>query len=727
MTEMSVQSNNSLDAGTLVRDAASSRPSAARFRRSLLRPVTALVATRIRAAGNRARDQKRWPDAIRAYVKYLRLRPDSAPIWVQYGHCLKEGGNAAEAEKAYLKALELGPDSPDTLLHLGRIKLALNDPAAAASYLERAASFHSPSLTAARELQELRSRPADDVLWAADKARDEKRWAEAIEGYEAFLRLKPLAANIWVQLGHCLRERGNAAEAEKAYLKALQLGLDNPDTLLHVGRIKLALNDPAAAASYLERAASFDSPSLSAARELQDLRSRPAAELLLGADKARDERRWAEAIEAYHTYLDLRPEAARIWVQLGHCLKESGSAEEAERAYLKALELDPDNADTLLHLGRVKRLLNDTAEADQYLRRAAAVPSPSLDAAMELWDLQLRPAELERLASALACSTNASSQPNGSAVAIALRNVPNLQANSKLLGAYVAELIYNPQILTDAVDQPQRIGTKGRVCKQSDFSSSWFLYWTNRLKLAPRLHRKIWEDAYTVQCLWERGCLRPGMRGLGFAVGTESLPSLFAGCGASITATDLSDDDPRSHGWRLTNQHASNLEALWKPPLVDRETFFSNCSFEFVDMTRIPSKFNSQFDFCWSVCSLEHLGTLQNGLEFVRGAVRTLKPGGVAVHTTEYNVGDGDTIDNWATVLYQRKHFATLRDMIEDAGCRLVDIDFDVGSEFFDYYVDVPPYPHQAPSLPYPDPPHVKVSVDGFSTTSIAIIVEKPP
>lgn len=335
-------------------------------------------------------------------------------------------------------------------------------------------------------------------------------------------------------------------------------------------------------------------------------------------------------------------------------------------------------------------------------------------------------AEIERLAAILAQPTNANSQPNSAATAIGLRDVANLRANSKLFAAYIAELTYNSKIPAEAIDGPVRIQTKGRVCRQSDFSSPWFLYWAERLKFAPRLHRKLWEDAYVVQCLWERGCLEPGKTGLGFAVGMKSLPSLFVSCGARITATDLSADDERSRGWSLTHQHASNLEVLWKPMLVDRETFLGNCSFEFVDMTGIPSKLDDQFDFCWSVCAFEHLGTLWKGLQFVRQATRTLKPGGVAVHTTEYNVGDAETIDNWSTVLYQRKHFATLKAMIEEVGCRLVDIDFDLGREFFDCYIDVPPYPHDASCLPNPQPPHVKLSIDGFPATSIAIIIEKP-
>ena len=338
-----------------------------------------------------------------------------------------------------------------------------------------------------------------------------------------------------------------------------------------------------------------------------------------------------------------------------------------------------------------------------------------------------RRAKTERLAADLARLTNGSCQPSSLATAISLREIANLRANSKMFATYIADMTYNSQISAIAADKPNRIAAKGRVCKQSDFSAPWFLYWVKRLKAAPRLHRKLWEDAYVVQCLWERGCLRAGKTGLGFAVGMEPLPSLFASCGARITATDLSPDDERSHGWSSTDQHASNIEALWKSQIVGRKKFFENCSFEFVDMTMIPSKFDGQFDFCWSVCALEHLGSLQKGLEFIRNSARTLKPGGFAVHTTEYNTADGETIDNWPTVLYQRKHFATLKSMVEEVGCTLVDIDFDVGNELFDGYVDVPPFPHQdGRGLAMPNAPQIKISVDGFPTTSIAIVVKKP-
>jgi SAM-dependent methyltransferase len=336
--------------------------------------------------------------------------------------------------------------------------------------------------------------------------------------------------------------------------------------------------------------------------------------------------------------------------------------------------------------------------------------------------------ELEYLANELARLSNSTSQPNLLATAIDLRDMAHLRRNSKLFAAYIADLIYNTGsfALVDS-KEPAFVDTKGRVCKQADFSSPWFLHWMGQLQVMPFLHRKLWEDAYVIQCLWERGCLAPEKRGLGFAVGMEALPSFFASCGVSITGTDLSPEDERSHDWRLTHQHASNIESLWKPYLIGREPFLERCAFKFVDMNNIPAELDGEFDFCWSVCAFEHLGTLDNGLEFVRKAMRTLRPGGVAVHTTEYNISDGETIDNWPTVLYQKRHFAALGERLAAEGMKLVEIDFDIGSEFFDSYVDVPPYPHDPNfGLGARNPPHLKLSVDGFAATSIAILVEKP-
>jgi SAM-dependent methyltransferase len=337
-------------------------------------------------------------------------------------------------------------------------------------------------------------------------------------------------------------------------------------------------------------------------------------------------------------------------------------------------------------------------------------------------------AELEHLARELTqLTTPEVSHPNLLPTAIALRDISHLRSNSKLFATYVAKL-EQPAIGSNplSIVGPEKLQTRGRVCKQDDFSSSWFIFWTKEIMAQPILHRKLWETAYVAQCLLDRDCLQGGKKGLGFAVGREALPSLFAKYGAEVVATDLSPGDPRSQVWNATNQHSDRLEFLWKGAIIAREKFEEKCKFEFVDMNDIPARYDGQFDFCWSVCAFEHLGSINSGLNFVRKAMRTLKPGGIAVHTTEYNLLDEETIDNWGTVLYQKKHFAELSKSLAAENCRLEDIDFNPGSGFFDSYVDVPPYPHDVnQGIEVAQPPHIKLSIDGFPATSIAIIAER--
>lgn len=67
------------------------------------------------ALGDRARDAGAWEAAVLHYRAALSRNPNNAPIWVQYGHALKESGRLTEAEIAYRHALDVA----DTHLQLG--------------------------------------------------------------------------------------------------------------------------------------------------------------------------------------------------------------------------------------------------------------------------------------------------------------------------------------------------------------------------------------------------------------------------------------------------------------------------------------------------------------------------------------------------------------------------------------------------------------------------------
>src|SRR5204862_6154410 len=127
--------------------------------------------------------------------------------------------------------------------------------------------------------------------------------------------------------------------------------------------------------------------------------------------------------------------------------------------------------------------------------------------------------------------------------------------------------------------------------------------------------------------------------------------------------------------------------------LSPRATFEAQVEFRPLDMRDLSGLPRERFDFLWSSCALEHLGTLESGLEFVVRSTQLLKAGGVAVHTTEYNVSsDDDTITNGHTVIYRRRDLERLDRELRRVGCGVAPFDFDAGTHAYDLEFDYPPY-----------------------------------
>ena len=269
--------------------------------------------------------------------------------------------------------------------------------------------------------------------------------------------------------------------------------------------------------------------------------------------------------------------------------------------------------------------------------------------------------------------------------------------------------------------QPDHTPVTSKLCTQDDFATDWLSYWCNELRTAPYSHRKIWELCYVAQVLFSRGQLSAGRRGIGFGCGEEPLPSLFAKYGARVLATDLAGDRPEAEVWRMTTQHADAIETIRRADICPDPELLANIEFQPVDMNAIPREFDGRFDFCWSTCALEHLGTLAKGLEFIENSVRTLRPGGIAVHTTEFTFNEGATIDNHPIVLYQRHHFEELVKRLQAAGHNVAEFDFNPGAGIMDRFIDLPPF-FDNPFIG-PNYAHLRLLFDGYTCTSIGIVI----
>jgi len=264
------------------------------------------------------------------------------------------------------------------------------------------------------------------------------------------------------------------------------------------------------------------------------------------------------------------------------------------------------------------------------------------------------------------------------------------------------------------------------VCRYEHFHEEWYVRWAERMQLEPagqdlhhperNISRKAWEWCAIAEALRERDMLHDGRAGLGFAVGRELLPSIFASFGANILGTDLGTDEA---GWTSTNEHARSAEHLHHPNLVDRPTFERHVRFQFADMNDLDGFADEGFDFIWSSCSFEHLGSLEAGFRFVTEAMRLVKAGGVAVHTTEFNVSSNtETLDSGGSVIYRKQDIEHLDYLFRGKNSALEQVDYFAGTHRHDIDYDFPPYFTHGRK-------HVKLLLSSFISTSILLIIRK--
>jgi tetratricopeptide (TPR) repeat protein len=153
------------------------------------------------------------------------------------------------------------------------------------------------------------------------------RAAEAIDQYQAALRLNPGFPEAWDGLGLALAKAGRLPEAIEAYGRAVTLRTDYPD-----------------------------------------------AEYNLGNAFAQSGRPW-EAISHYRQALRLQPLFPEAEENLGSALLETGDAAGAAAHYRAALAQHPDDSDTHYDLALALRALGRTGEAAAEFSTAARLDS----------------------------------------------------------------------------------------------------------------------------------------------------------------------------------------------------------------------------------------------------------------------------------------------------------------------------------------------------------------
>ncbi len=223
------------------------------------------------------------------------------------------GPRAAEARGLAEELLELTPDNVDALVAAAKGRAAGGDAAGALTALQQAQT-RAPGRADLHKLQ------GDIALKVGDKA-------GAFAAYRSALELDRGYVQVWLDLGRLHEEKEELSEARKAYERAL-------DVLPTFHEAALALAD------LLRRSGHVRAAIVRLAEMLEQDPYDLLALLLLGRALL-DDKRDAQALEAFQRALKFDPEQVEALFQLGVALARLHRYGEAVQAWEKVTRTDP--------------------------------------------------------------------------------------------------------------------------------------------------------------------------------------------------------------------------------------------------------------------------------------------------------------------------------------------------------------------------------------------------
>ncbi len=263
-----------------------------------------------------------------------------------------------------------------------------------------------------------------------------------------------------------------------------------------------------------------------------------------------------------------------------------------------------------------------------------------------------------------------------------------------------------PTAFTPAAPLLQTVNLASRMPWIADVASPWFAYWATELGCEIAAQRKLWESAVVLQTFHEAGVLRPDAKVLGFGVGDEALPSYLASIGLHVVATDLPG--------------VTDTAACWKPDLLTREQFEERVEVSDLDMRRLDDATLRDLDACWSCSVLNEMASPEAAADTAILTLDVLRPGGVAVHVTEFAFADNDPVQHPQTLCFTRAFFEKLAEALTGRGHHVSRLDFSPGAHPLDGYIDTEPF---GETFGGQAPPHLKILSGAELRTSFALTV----
>lgn len=221
-----------------------------------------------------------------------------------------------------------------------------------------------------------------------------------------------------------------------------------------------------------------------------------------------------------------------------------------------------------------------------------------------------------------------------------------------------------------------------QLCTASQFEDAAYAEISEAMAFPPGKGRARWEQVWIVSLLATEGLIAPGKRGLGLQVARERVAALVASRGVEVVATSDEVADAEAAETRRT--------WLFYPEVCHIEEFDRLVRFTGLELDALPRMAEGGFDFCWSIGVTSRLRSIEATLAFFEASLAPLRPGGLALHTFNFNLAsDGPTLETRNLVLLRRRDIEALADRLMQAGHRLLPFNTHPGIEKQDERVRV--------------------------------------
>ncbi|XP_011743802.2 protein O-mannosyl-transferase TMTC1 isoform X4 [Macaca nemestrina] len=288
-------------------------------------------------------EQERFKEAEEIYQAGIKNCPDSSDLHNNYGVFLVDTGLPEKAVAHYQQAIKLSPSHHVAMVNLGRLYRSLGENSMAEEWYKRA-------LQVAHKAEILS--PLGALYYNTG------RYEEALQIYQEAAALQPSQRELRLALAQVLAVMGQTKEAEKMtnHIVSEETGCLECYRLLSAIYSKQENHDKAL--DVIEKALQLKPKDPKVISEL----------FFTKGNQLREQNLLDKAFESYRVAVQLNPDQAQAWMNMGGIQHIKGKYVSARAYYERALQLVPDSKllkENLAKLDRLEKRLQEVREKDQ--------------------------------------------------------------------------------------------------------------------------------------------------------------------------------------------------------------------------------------------------------------------------------------------------------------------------------------------------------------------------